>query len=488
MIILDYINLHFHSEYSNITLKDSTNRIEQTILYLANELGQKGYAATDHEFIGQHVKILQTVDKLKAKGKIPQDFKVLLGNEIYLVDEQQMKEGIANKTGVRFYHFILIAKDEIGHRQLQEISSRAWSHMFNYKSLDRRPTFYEDIEEVVDQDPGHIIANTACLGGLLAQKILNEDYEGAYNFIHWCQDVFGEENFHLEMQPHLREYDEDGNEIISEQEIVNRWISEQDLPAVITTDAHYLRESDRELHSLYLKSDEDEEKVSSGGRETGKFYATTYAMSSDEIRSKLSHYLPDKYITECFNNSVSIWNECEEYELGQNTVIPEIPLPPQSDWFYDQEIIDFIYDNNFKNVIKVMNSDSEQDRYLITLALNGMKDKVTKDKWHRTLERLDIEMFELIGISKAKDAVVSAYFVTLAGIIDRLWDISNCILAPSRGSAAGWILNYLVGIVHQNPLDQPMAMPHWRFISAERPDYPKILGLGGEPRNLGCDL
>ena len=84
--------------------------------------------------------------------------------------------------------------------------------------------------------------------------------------------MFGEENFYLEMQPHKRDYDEEGNEVTSEQEIVNRWISSTGIQTIITTDAHYLRESDRELHSLYLKSDEDEEKTSSGGRETDKFF------------------------------------------------------------------------------------------------------------------------------------------------------------------------------------------------------------------------
>lgn len=473
----DYINMHFHSEYSNLTLKDSTNRIEESILYVANELGQKGYASTEHEFVGAHVKVLQTVSKLKSKGKIPQDFKVLLGNEIYLVDEQQMRDGIANKTGVKFHHFILIAKDSVGHQQLQEISSRAWSHMFNYKKLDRRPTYYEDIEEVVDKDPGHIIASTACLGGLLSQKILSGDYDGAYGFIEWCQDVFGEENFYLEMQPHKRDYDEEGNEVTSEQEIVNRWISSTGIQTIITTDAHYLRESDRELHSLYLKSDEDEEKTSSGGRETDKFYATTYAMSSSEIREKLGYYLSSNYIDKCFMNSVDIWSRCEEYDLAQSTIIPEVPLPPHVEWFYDEEIISYIYEHqeNFSNIIQVMNSENDQDRYLMTLAFKGVRERqIPKEKWFKTFERLDMEMFELIGISKAKNATVSAYFVTLIGIIDVFWEVSNCILAPSRGSAAGWILNYLTGIVHQNPLEQPMAMPHWRFISAERPDWPDI--------------
>ena len=87
--------------------------------YVANNLGQCGYALTDHEYVGNHVKALQEAQKLKAKGKIPQDFKVILGNEIYLVDKQDLEERLANKMPIKFYHFILLAKDAVGHQQLQ---------------------------------------------------------------------------------------------------------------------------------------------------------------------------------------------------------------------------------------------------------------------------------------------------------------------------------------------------------------------------------
>ena len=93
----NYINCHSHTEYSNLFIKDSVNRLETMILYVANTLGQKGFALTDHEFIGNHVKAINTVKELKAKGKIPQDFKVILGNEIYLVDEQQLKTALEEK-------------------------------------------------------------------------------------------------------------------------------------------------------------------------------------------------------------------------------------------------------------------------------------------------------------------------------------------------------------------------------------------------------
>ena len=462
-----YVNLHTHTEYSNFVTKDSTNRITTVIKYVAS-LGQPGYALTDHEYVGQHVKAIQEVQKLKAKGNIPQDFKVILGNEIYLVDKQSLEDSLQNKLPIKFYHFILLAKDEIGHQQIQELSSRAWKQGFNYRGLDRRPTFYEDIEEVIDGNPGHIIASTACLGGYLGSKVLNGEINSARGFIDWCFDVFGEGNFFLEMQPHKN----DETETAVQQEMVNRWIYETGLPAIITTDAHYLKESDRQIHKAYLKSDEDDDTYSSGGREVDSFYATTYFMSEDEIKSYLKHYLPMKYIEQCFANSIDIWQRCEEYDLAQHTVIPSIPLPEFS---FNKQVYKFVYDNDFEHIKQMLNSNNEYDRYLMSLAFDGLIErKIPRDEWYSTLKRLDTEMFELIGISKAKDAVVSSYFITIHKMINIFWNEANCMTGPSRGSAAGWILNYLLQIAHQNPLKQPMEMPHWRFISAERPDYPKL--------------
>lgn len=474
------ILMHNHSEYSNFVTKDSTNRIPVMIDYVANVLGSKGFALTDHEYIGNHVKALQAVESLKAKGKIPQDFKIILGNEIYLVDKYDLEERMANKMPVKFFHFILLAKDEIGHKQLQELSSRAWKQGFNYRGLDRRPTFYEDIEDVIDAEPGHIIASTACLGGYLGVKILNEEYDSATSFIEWCYDVFGQDNFYLEMQPHKN----DETETATQQEIVNRWIYSTGLPAIITTDSHYLTEADREVHKAYLKSDEDDDVYSSGGREVDSFYATTYFMSDEEIKSHVGYYLPNSYIEQCFDNSISIWERCEEYDLGQHTVIPTIPLPPK--WNYNNEVLRYVKQNDYPNIHTMLKSDNSYDKYLMKLAFDGVLErKIPKEEWNETFKRLDLEMYELIGISKAKDAVVSSYFINTHKMLEIFWNEAECMTGCSRGSAAGWVLNYLLQICHQNPLKQPMEMPHWRFISAERPDYPDIdLDLSSHKRDV----
>ena len=97
------ISLHNHSEYSNLRLLDSTNKAENMIDYVANTLGQQGFALTDHECLSGHIKYLNTVKEMKAKGKIPETFKPILGNEIYLVGEEDLKYKLENKERINFY-------------------------------------------------------------------------------------------------------------------------------------------------------------------------------------------------------------------------------------------------------------------------------------------------------------------------------------------------------------------------------------------------
>ena len=92
---------------------------------------------------------------------------------------------------------------------------------------------------------------------------------------------------------------------------------------------------------------------------------------------------------------------------------------------------------------------------------------------NEVFERMNIECKELLGISEAKQQPVSGYFTTMEKIIDIIWNEAEAIVPPGRGSAGGYIIDYLVGITQVNPLKQGVEMPHFRFISAERPDYPK---------------
>ena len=194
---------HSHSEYSNIRLIDSINKIPD-MLKTASKLGMKGIALTDHECLCGHLKWLKAEKELKEKGILPPDFKAALGNEIYLVEDRSNIE--------RYWHYILIAKNSEGHRALRELSSRAWYHSFTSRGMTRVPTEMKELEEIVKKYPNSLIATTACLGSFLGGRVLKlieaegqNDANMAYQckcdidkFIRWNIDLFGED-FYIEV-------------------------------------------------------------------------------------------------------------------------------------------------------------------------------------------------------------------------------------------------------------------------------------------------
>lgn len=498
----NFVNLHTHDEYSNIRLKDSTNRISSMIDYVANTLNQKGFAMTNHDCLSNHVKYINAVKDMKKQNLIPQDFKYILGNEIYLLDENEMNEQLENKRYVSFYHFILIALDEIGHHQLRELSSRAWGRSFSYRGMDRVPTFHSDIEDIVGNDKGHLVASTACLGSRFSKLALqygrmdlcieqgyyidnftkkevyisleeaietkNTLRENIHEFLMWCLEMFGE-NFYIEMQP------SDQQDQIIYNTVAKRIAQAYNIPTLITTDAHYLKKEDKELHKAFLKSDEDDETFASGGRETDDFYDTTYFMSSEEIHERML-YLGHDFVEQCINNSHQIYSKVQQYDLKINQEVPHIPLPPIASWYYNDEIVSLIEKNKeiFPHIIAMRDSNDKYDKYLYTQILKGLREHIEEEDLLMSLVRVNTECGEILGISKAKQTTMSSYFITLQKIIDIIWDEAKAFVGVSRGSASGFIINYLLQIVQINPLKQPVEMPHWRFISSSRPDFPDI--------------
>lgn len=466
-----FVHLHVHSEYSNLRLLDSTNKIDNMIKYVSN-LGQNGIALTDHESLSGHVKFIQAIKKFKKEGVIPNDFKGILGNEIYLVDEYEMNKQINDKEYVPFYHFLLLAKNSKGHHMLRQLSSKAWERMFSYKGMDRVPTFYSDLDEIV-KEQGHLIGSTACLGSYFARRIIEilnqEDEEKKEelkyeidDFINWCIDIFGKEDFYIEIQPSQEEVQKSYNKYAL---IIAKAYG---LKYIITTDAHYLNKDKRNIHKAYLTSSEEEE----GNREVDAFYNSTHFFSTEELFQALD-YLEFDEIVEGIKNTKEIANKIEEYDLFNKQTIPLIPVSDKG-WEKDKNI--YSYFKDYEYITKMINNkENIYDRYLIYLATLGIKDrKIPKEEYRETFERMDLECKEIIRISEIKEEPISGYFITMVKNIDIIWENAEAIIPPGRGSAGGYILNYLLGITQVNPLKQGIEMPHFRFISAERPDLPDI--------------
>ena len=152
---------HSHTEYSNIRLLDSIIKLEK-LVQRARDIGLSGIAITDHECLSSSIEI----NKLQAKiAKEDKDFKIAIGNEIYLTETRNKNQ--------KYFHFILIAKNKIGHKILRELSSRSWMQSYIDRGMERVPTLKSELKDIIEKyGKGNLIATSACLGGELSTLTL----------------------------------------------------------------------------------------------------------------------------------------------------------------------------------------------------------------------------------------------------------------------------------------------------------------------------
>lgn len=425
-------SLHNHSDYSNLRLRDSIISIQNMIDY-ALELKYTTLAITDHECLSGHIKAQKYYNKIKKDNP---NFKLILGNEIYLT--------IDNK----FFHLILLAKDSQGHKQIREISSRAWLRGYNQGRMKRVPTHYEDLVEVIGENKGHVIMLTACLGSYSAYLFREGKYDLLKKWIIQMRELFGEDNFYLEMQPPEKK----GNE----QDLYNRTLAkfsvELDIPYIVSTDSHYLEKEDAFIHKSYLISQE-------GEREVDEFYATTYMMSTEELES----YFKDSEINLqiAYKNIQNINDSCEDYDLTKPLRIPELPWKD----FSPKSKIDSWY--NKIPYLKTFNESSYEGDKVLAKAIveriesdSSLQDKKTYDAINECLDMT----WESSNVNKVH---WSAYYLNLQKIIDTCWDAGS-LTGVGRGSGVGFILLYILGITQINPLRETSPTYAWRFLNPSR--------------------
>jgi DNA polymerase-3 subunit alpha len=446
-----YASLHNHTGYSNIKLIDSINKVEELIDY-AYELGLAAVAITDHDTVSGH---LQAIKHFNKKYKDKENFKLILGNEIYITREGLDETNYA--PGDKFYHLILLAKDEIGHRQIRELSSRAWRRSF-VRALLRTPTYPSDLFEVIGADPGHIVVTTACLGGYIANQWRDENYEKLENFITMMEDLLGKGNFFIELQPGDGDEQKDFN-----LAMIDRYWGKY--PFVFTTDSHYLTYNDRDIHKAFLNS------KSGAEREVDDFYSSAYMMSYKEINDYFD-YIEPAMIDEMANNTLKIAAQCKTYTLNQTTILPKVRL----DLIEDQRVIFFPFSH--RAYIGYFSSTSDlADAHFFKLIALGWKNKLSNLKAAQTdlyIDRLEEELGIIREISIKMNQSLSDYFITMNKMIQIIWNEADSIVGPSRGSAGGFLINYLLEITQMDPLKQELYLPAWRFLHPERPQLPDI--------------
>ena len=400
----DFVHLHLHTEYS---LLDGAGRSKEYAARAA-EWGMPSLALTDH---GAMYGAVEFHNACRDAGVKP-----ILGCEAYMVAEgtrfDRTRQG-ADGTKTQC-HFVLLAENEIGYRNLLKLVSESWLNGFYYK-----PRLDHDI---LAQHHEGLIALSACLGGEIPQYIMNGQRDKALQTAYFYRDLFGPDNFFLELMDHHT----------PEQDLVNKALvelsRESGIPLVCTNDVHYLDQADADPQDLLLciqtgclKCDEKRMRMSS--REL-------YLRSADEMW-QLFGELPDALL-----RTRAIAERCNvELKFG-DLILPEFPVPEG-------------------------HTAPSYLRQLCQERVGRFYDPVTPD----IRERIDYELKVI------DDKGYSAYFLIVWDLIDYA-KRHGIRVGPGRGSAAGSMVAYVLGITELDPLRYSLFFE--RFLNPERPSAPDI--------------
>ena len=396
-----FAHLHVHTEYS---LLDGASRVKE-LVRRTKELGMDSVAITDHGVMYGAVRFYK---EAKAQGIHP-----VIGCEVYLAPG--MRQERAEVDGTRYYHLILLAENETGYRNLVELISLANIEGYYYKPrIDK---------ELLRQYHEGIIALSACVAGEIPQAILRGNNERAEALIAEYVEIFGQDNFFLEIQDHG----------LPEEKTVNRALRElakkYDIGLVATNDVHYVHADDSEFHDILLcvqtgRTINDPDRM--------RFSGPDYYLKSEEEMAALFVDYP-----EALENTAKIAARCQvDFTFGE-LQLPFYPLP-----------------EHFES----------DDAYLRALCEERLSSRYA-DVTDEIRTRLDYELDVIHGMGYA------SYFLIV-------WDFINYArghgveVGPGRGSAAGSIVAYLLGITNIDPLRYALLFE--RFLNPERVSMPDI--------------
>ena len=395
---MSFVHLHVHSEYS---LLDGACRIS-SMMDRVKELGQNAIAITDH---GVMYGCIDFYKAAKAAG-----IKPIIGCEVYVARRgmHDRVHGIDNDS----YHLVLLCKDRTGYENLCKLVSEAFLNGFYGKPR-------VDLQLLRRHHEG-LIATSACLAGAIPQSLMMEDYDGALAQAKELADIFGPDNFYLELQDHG----------IPEQRAVNQGVMrisrETGIPMVVTNDAHYLRKEDAQMQDVLLcvqtgKTLDDPNRM--------KFQTDEFYLKSEEELRQLFPAVED-----AFENTQKIADRCNLEFVFNQYHLPSFPVP-----------------EGFTN-----------EEYFRKLCMDGFRERYT-DPPESYMERLEYE----IGVI-SRMGYVNYYLI--------VWDFiryakeNGIPVGPGRGSGAASIVAYCMHITEVDPMKYALIFE--RFLNPERVSMP----------------
>ncbi len=407
----EFIHLHNHTHYS---LLDGACKID-TLVKAAAENNMPAVALTDH---GVTFGSFEFYKKAKKAGVKP-----IIGCEMYVADGSRINKqlntvGKSNKKR-NYFHLVLLAKNYEGYKTLNKLTSRAHTEGYYYKPrIDR---------ELLEEHHEGLIALSACAGGVVSAHLVNEDLEAAREAAIWYRELFGSD-FFLEVQDHGIPVDKpvlEGMPILAK---------ELGIPLVATNDCHYIRQEHAVAHNVLLHIRDASKNGVRVDVENELRYGTQnyYFKTADEMAKLLGH-LPG-----AIENTVAIAERCD-FEMPKELYMPQFPIPSES-------------------------SASNLDEYLREITWQGIEKRytsLTEDIKERTTFELDV--ITRMGYS--------GYFLIVQDFIRAARD-RGVSVGPGRGSAAGSIAAYAMGITNIDPIKYDLLFE--RFLNPDRVSMPDI--------------
>ena len=404
---MGFVHLHVHTEFS---LLDGASRIKDLVAS-AKEMGMNSLAITDH---GNMYGVIDFYKECKKQG-----IKPILGCEVYTARTTRFSKDPAKDKSQG--HLVLLAENDVGYKNLMKIVSKSYLEGFYYKPrVDK---------ELLREYSEGIIALSACLAGDLLQNLLQKNYEGAKREALEMIDIFGKENYFIELQDHGLE------EQVETNPLLIKLSKELDLKLVATNDVHYTAKEDAEVHDVLLcvqtATNVDEE-----GRM--KFPSDDFYLKSEDEMRKLFITVP-----EACDNTQDLADRCNvEIEFGKFH-LPNFESP---DGMTNQEYL------------RKLCEDGLQTRYF-------ENDKLDIEEKNSIIDRLNYELSVIEQMGYVEYFLVVWDFINYA-------KVNGIMVGPGRGSAAGSIVAYALKITDIDPLKYSLIFE--RFLNPERISMPDI--------------
>jgi DNA polymerase III subunit alpha len=427
---MKFSHLHCHTQFS---LLDGAASI-QSLYKKAAADGMPAIAITDHgnmfgafEFVAEAYKHKNEDGSLKVKP--------IVGCEFYVVQDRHRKTFTKEQKDER-YHQVLLAKNKTGYQNLIKLTSLGFieGHYSKYPRIDK---------ELILQYHEGLIATTCCIGAYVPQSILHDGIEKAEKEFKWWLDIFGDDYF-IELQRHN----------LKEQETINKVLLEfakkYNVPVIATNDSHYVDQDDYNAHDILLCINTGEKKSTPGFddfvNDDAHIKDRRFKFPNDQFYFKTTAEMSKLFsdIPEALDNTGMIVDKVELLNLKKDILLPAFPIPKSFQVHADSNLNQWEY-------LRHLTNEGARNRY----------SEITPE----LQERLDFELYTI------KTMGFAGYFLIVSDFI-RAGRELGVFVGPGRGSAAGSVVAYCIGITNIDPIKYNLLFE--RFLNPDRKSMPDI--------------